>query len=112
LRHQWIRESELGRGEKPLPLILGRAKHGGYGAVLRYKPTTVSIATCFYFAAFPLNALRAVIFFDDFNRPVEPLGYQWILMESYLYIEFNRVVANSNEFGKMSNFVGTVYLEA
>jgi len=59
-----------------------------------------------------LGPASAEIFFDDFNRPDGPLGEPWFLLNSYLYIETYRVVANSDEFGNMGYRAGDVYLEA
>ena len=52
------------------------------------------------------------VFFDDFNRSDGPLEDPWFLMNSYLYIESQRVVANTSEFGNMGYMAATLYLDA
>ncbi len=57
-------------------------------------------------------ASYADVFFDDFNRPDGVLGDPWTLLESYLYIESQQVVAHSDELGLMLYTGDYVWLEA
>ncbi len=70
----------------------------------------------FILLSFPVCAQWNTIFSDDFNRPDGPLGTPWMLMGDTLYIQSNRIVANTQEYGLMqyiaSQYYETTALEA
>jgi hypothetical protein len=77
------------------------------------RPPRLVLFVVFFGAATLLFASSlAETFFDDFNRPDGPLEDPWFVMNDYLYIESQRVVAHSDEFGNMGYLAGDIYLEA